>query len=287
MRDSFKHKIISSYFPIIIAVIIAFGLATSLYAMRYIDHSIKNSLIERAQTIATALDYSEIDSLAGDETDLVNPEYIALKEKLKALAAANSDVQFVYLMGKHGDSIFFFADSEEPDSEDYSPPGQVYDEGTPEFIEMFTTKTTLLEGPVSDRWGSWISSHAPILNPENGELAAVVGLDIDASSYYETLILYGAIPLLLAGILSLFIFFLYRVHKKDDEFMAFKSELGSIAAHDLKAPLIGINWSLETLLDTDTPLPADHKNALEKIHSTGQNLLKTVNGILENSAGKK
>ncbi len=226
----------------LVAFIVLLGTFATMYASMYADRTVKESLLERTQTIAATMDASEVGRLQGSEDDLYTPPYLDLKDKLIALAAIDPDIQFVYLMGKRDQEIFFFADSELADSPDFSPPGQIYEEATPLLQDMFETGESALEGPVTDRWGTWISALSPIVDLRNGEVIAVVGMDISARNYYYTRALYASVPILVTLLLVSGALFIYRIGRKESELISLKSELASIAAHDLRTPLVGINW---------------------------------------------
>jgi hypothetical protein len=130
-------------------------------------------------------------ALSGGATDLEKPDYRRLKAQLAAVRTANALCRFVYLMGRRparraapaGEQIFIFVDSESPDSKDYSPPGQVYEEVPDTYRRVFQTGTEAITAPVSDRWGTWISALVPLRDPQTGGLAAVLGMDIDARAW--------------------------------------------------------------------------------------------------------
>nr|WP_300988371.1 response regulator [Thiocapsa sp.] len=69
-------------------------------------------------------------------------------------------------MGRRADGqLFIFVDNEAPDSEDYSPPGDLYDEASEGEWRVFATGDEHVEGPLVDRWGTWISAQVPIFEP--------------------------------------------------------------------------------------------------------------------------
>jgi hypothetical protein len=116
--------------------------------------------------------------------DLDNPNYLYLKKQLIAVRSANAQCRFLYLMGRTiKGKVYFIADSEPADSKDYSLPGQVYEEVSEGYRRVFDTKTEAVEGPVSDRWGTWISALIPLIDPQNGSVVAVLGMDIDARTW--------------------------------------------------------------------------------------------------------
>ena len=117
---------------IVIIGIFSTGITASL-----VTNQIKSNLVTRAQTIAGLLDVSDVQMLQGNESDLTNPEYLLLKNRLIELRKQNKDSRFIYLMRQTNEGIIFLVDSEASDSPDYSPPGQVYIEASDQlFLQL-------------------------------------------------------------------------------------------------------------------------------------------------------
>ncbi|ABZ85297.1 signal transduction histidine kinase, putative [Heliomicrobium modesticaldum Ice1] len=136
------------------------------------------SLLTRAKTAAAAIDGNMITRLSGTAADLVNPDYLRLRERLVAMRAANEDARFVYLLGQNEKGVFFYLDSEPESSDDYSPPGESYDDASAELQGIFSTGEAFVEGPLEDDWGTWVSGHAVIRDPESDRIVAVFGMDV-------------------------------------------------------------------------------------------------------------
>lgn len=167
----------------------------------------RESLLQDTQLVAQGVNVARIRALTGTAADLGNPAYQLLKEQLAAARAIHPHCRFVYLLGRKADgTLFFFVDSEPAGSKDCSPPGEVYDaspEGSP---RVFVTGTGLVEGPVPDRWGNWVSALVPIFEPQAGSdkdrVLAVFGVDIEAREWLRKLALSGVPPLLLTLVLA-------------------------------------------------------------------------------------
>lgn len=140
-----------------------------------------------AESLGSLLHPGHIAGLTGDETDLEKPEYIMTKTSLARLAGTTNPIRFAYLMAEREGSIVFLVDSEPPDSPDYSPPGQVYEEAGEAIRTAFTSGRTVLSELQTDRWGTWISALVPIKAPESGKVIAVLGIDYPASEWYALL----------------------------------------------------------------------------------------------------
>ncbi|MFZ5631348.1 MAG: response regulator [Bacillota bacterium] len=147
------------------------------------DAQFRHSLLSRTMTAASAINPKLMAELTGSPADNGNPSFLRLRGQLASIRAANSDCRFVYLMGHRDGQVFFHADSEPEDSKDYSPPGQVYEEASPELVQIFSDKQPFSEGPVTDQWGTWVSGLAAVTDPDNNRTVAVLGMDIDAGQW--------------------------------------------------------------------------------------------------------
>jgi signal transduction histidine kinase len=211
----------------------------------------RKSLISRVETVS---------SLLGSE-DILNIDL--LKEKFKGVVAANSDIRFAYALAESQEGVIFIADSEDPSSPDYSPYGQVYDEASDVLLNIFDTKASAYE-IASDRWGTWFSVLSAITLDDGS--VVVVGLDIDADSYYRTIYVYTSIPISITVVLLILLISAYRIHKKDEETRKVKSSFISQASHDLRSPLSGIRWGSETLLKSKEVLTKEQQDTLNMIY---------------------
>lgn len=193
-----------------LALVVSSGMALINYALETVNYSERESLLFRAGTIALTLDPKAIESLAGNDSDLSNENYRNLKRSLIEIRALNTDVRFVYIMGLRNDKQFFYVDSEDPSSEDYSYPGQPYDEATPEDIANHKAGQSYTSGPLRDAWGEWISASAPI-KTESGKVAGMVGLDIEAEDLRLKMDIIQTLGWIIIGVISISIVFVMFV----------------------------------------------------------------------------
>ena len=179
------------------------------WAVQRADREIRAELLLQTRMVAQAISFERVKALAGTKADLDGPHYWRIKEQLTAVRSANPQCRFLYLMGRKFDgTIFFFVDSERVNSKDYSPPGQELPEASEEFRRMFDTKTELVEGPVTDRWGVWISTLIPLTDPQTGAMIAVLGMDVDARIWKWNVAAKAALP---AGLLLVLLIGIFAV----------------------------------------------------------------------------
>lgn len=167
---------------IALIIIIAGGLLT-LWTAQQQDDQLRTDLLIKAKIAAENINPAMIGVLTGTPTDITSPDYRYLKEKLAKIRAADPSIRFAYLMGQRQQEIFFFVDSEPADSQDYSPPGQVYTEAPILIRTAFTDKKPMTGGPDSDRWGTWVSAVVPITDQETGQVVAFFGIDVDGRNW--------------------------------------------------------------------------------------------------------
>jgi signal transduction histidine kinase len=270
------------YLYFLAAAVLLSGIAATVYVFFAVKDSSERSLLTRTDTVAQLIDVDAVKALSGSEADLSDPGYLELKEKLQKTLAVNPDIKFIYLTGMKGGQVFFFVDSESPDSQDYSPPGQTYPEVSEKFLGVFSSKRSAVEGISTDRWGTWLSALTPIIDPRSGEVAAVAGMDISASSYIKGLIVYSSSPAL-ATLFFLIVIGIYcSKRRKEMGQLTVKAELVSMAAHEIRSPLTSITWGIDGLLeDLAGKIPQTDTETLQMIKTSCYNLLKTVNDFLD------
>ena len=185
----------SVLFPAVAAILVA-GALFSWWTARQTDLRMRANLMQQAQLVKQLLLPAHIKALTDTDADLLSPDYLRLKDQLTQARETNKKCRFLYLLGRRPDGSFFFhVDSEPPSSNDYSPPGQPYADTTEGLFRVFDTGSSVVEGPVADRWGTWISAMVPIVDPASGRLIAVLGMDVDARSWKWEILFQIALPL--------------------------------------------------------------------------------------------
>ena len=100
-------------------MVVALGGVATWQTARLTDREMRARLLTKGRMVAQAVNAELVLTLTGTEADLTNPEYQRLKQQLTRIRSVNPSCRFIYLMGQRPDkSIFFFVDSESPESED-------------------------------------------------------------------------------------------------------------------------------------------------------------------------
>lgn len=275
-----RNSRFASHLLLTVAIVIFFiGVVSSVFTYHALDRSGRESVLDRARTMAAILPHPLLESLSKDDADRTRPEYIELKRLLTEARKANTDVRFVYLVGKKEGDIVFLADSEPAYSEDYSPPGQIYHEAPDPMRESFTDGVARSDGPTRDRWGVWVSGYVPVTNA-HGEVRALLGVDLPARDFIMDALAYASLPLLAALSIVVILLAAYRVRSREERALEERAEFLSIASHEIRTPLTGVRWGLEDILSSGKVTDAGTATLLGQVHTTAVNLVERINNLL-------
>jgi two-component system phosphate regulon sensor histidine kinase PhoR len=253
---------------------------TSYFLYKTIQNEIKQGLIDRANTVANAIDPEEMQGLLVVSEDEQSTVYRKLKNKLIVLREVNPDVRYFYIATRKDDGeVYFLVDSEHEDGV-YSPPGEAYPEASDVYKGMFSPNPKeFFEVDGGDKWGKWATAFAVMPQGDN-PIKFVIGIDIIAYNYIWTPIYFAVIPYIIFLGAYLIIFLILRKRRGEMDLLFTKNRFLAIASHELRAPLTGIRWSSE-ILQGSKHLEGSEKKVAIDIHTSSVNLIKIVNELLD------
>lgn len=263
----------------------------------------------QVETAAAAIDYKDVEALDGSPEDIGIPAYENILSQLTRIKRSDPHIRFVYLMRPRNGELVFLVDAEEPASSDYSPPGQVYEEAKPEDFDVFDGKNppvAEVEGPVTDKWGTWISADAYITD-DKGKPIALLGTDVDAEralAPFEDTRRMGMIFNLLAAALIIlaslqWIIWSYNSRKRKElrremeeslvrlnaelqEANHMKLEFIQLASHELRSPVNAVNMAIQTVQKLLAPkLDSDELLLLQVARNGSARLVDLLNNLLD------
>ncbi|MEA2060299.1 MAG: hypothetical protein U9P10_07305 [Thermodesulfobacteriota bacterium] len=160
------------------------GAVNVFYAIQRADQEMREDLLSRTRLVAEAVNIERIKALTGTAADLDTPAYLRLKAQLAAVRAFEPKYRFVYLMGQRpGGDVFFFVDDRSVGHEEEAPAGMIYDDVPKGFKRVLATGVASVEGPFTDKWGSFVSGCVPLTDPQSGKVLAVLAVDFDARQW--------------------------------------------------------------------------------------------------------
>ncbi len=287
----------SSFWLPLRAVLPSFGLAAAFVVLgvAFFQHSqelmkseIQAHLRTTAAVAASQFTAAELDRIRGRE-DLDTPLLRFLVQRLEDLKESIPNARYVYLMRRTSDAntLEFIADNDslKPTAvldengdgvlqADEAPswPGDPYDvSAIPALRDDAFVGPAVDDDVVEDQWGVFISGYAPIWRAD-GEVAGVIGIDIEASDYQRLITqVFSPMAMLLFILMGLaFAFYFFYLASQRHAEMAkrlhdIRTGIMQLTFHQLGSPLTAFKWSLELLKEHEAKEVPDHVIA-EHIH---------------------
>lgn len=267
-------------FNIYIFLTLLLGLIFTTFTIISVAYNFQNIHAQKANSLATLVEAKDAITFVGDESDEENPVYLAKKGEFQKIKEADNTMRFLYLMGKKDGEIIFLVDSEIEDSEDYSPPGQVYDEASDLLKEVFATGKSGTEIE-SDRWGYWVTSFAPITDPETGEVVAVLGIDSDAySQYFFQIAFYSLIPIIAFSFILFIIFSNKRLTYVQSKAIEEKNSILGILMHEVKTPITVIRWNTESVIENNYKVDDTFPTMVGDVYRSSVQIIERINNLV-------
>ncbi len=199
---------------VLIILTLGVGGVGSFWVGKATDSRARAILLERTRTAAVGIPIADVMALSGTARDENNPAYLRLRDQMARLREAAPDVRFCYLMRLVDEKIVFLCDSEPSDSPNFSPPGSVYEDEDPEFRAFVRNREAGTLGPQKDSWGVWVTSVAPLRDPQ-GKVVAFLGADVDAHYWAGKIAQFQTIPFLFSLLVSGLLILLYIIQLRD------------------------------------------------------------------------
>lgn len=153
---------------------------------------LRENLIRTARTAAVVIDADGHGQFHSPDQES-GAAYQKAIRPLEQVRLAAGDIRFIYTCVLISNRVHFVldptpaGDADRDGTEDKSHIMQVYDDPSPELSGALRSGRAMADHqPYTDAWGTFISGYAPFFN-SRGQIAGVVGVDLDAASYVQRL----------------------------------------------------------------------------------------------------
>jgi len=179
------------------AMALVVGTLFTAWMVKRADGQMRAELLHRTELVARAVNIEHVKALTGTEADLDSPDFLYLNAQLTNVKKANDKYRYIYLMARpEEDKVIFLLDTQDDEQKESPPsqPGDLYEDCSTELLSIFDTQQPFAEGPITDEWGTWISAHVAFVDPQRDETIAILGIDVDAEDWKQTVIARAALP---------------------------------------------------------------------------------------------
>ncbi len=146
------------------------------------DSEMRVRLLRQATELAQAINPELAGKLTFTRADQGTPAYEIIRAEMIAMGRTIPQ-RGIYSMALREGKLYFGPESYPKNDPMASPPGTVYEQPSAENLRIFRDRHPITEGPVADEFGTFVSAMAPVLDPRNGEVIMVVGLDVLAGDW--------------------------------------------------------------------------------------------------------
>lgn len=177
--------LISAFAFIVILTSGLLGYASLVAVKSFIEKDFKARLQTIAGLAAIQLDAAALKKIKV-RADESSPEFAGLRKKLNDIKSRSPDIEYVYTFRVNSQNEIIFAVDGDADLNSMAHVGDKYETPTRAMLQPFRGPTDIhLEtGLSTDKWGSFISSFAPIYG-EDKKLEGIVGVDISSKVFFE------------------------------------------------------------------------------------------------------
>jgi len=148
----------------------------------------KKLFLVHTKILAASLDVVKFKKLLGEDSLEKKEIYSEFQQQFTRMKHSYENLKYVFLMEKKGQDVISVVENIEENPEmRSSKPGDVYFEASPGFRSLFERGEGLVEGPLTDRWGTFYSALVPLKDPDTNQTLAVFGVDIDLKSWQHEL----------------------------------------------------------------------------------------------------
>ena len=196
------------------------------------DTELRNDLLVHIKIVENAIDWQPLDTISPEKINLADPTVIAFRAKLQKICKLHFDCKSIYIMyevakpsseqatiknstnnNKH---VVFLMDSLNETDSAYAVPRTVYEEASAKLRMAFNTRKAIVEGPIADKYGNWVSASVPHVFSQANML--MLAVDVDARDWNAHLHRSAAVPITatVAYLLVIFSILLLHIHTESE-----------------------------------------------------------------------
>lgn len=213
------------------------GALLTYYVVRSTDAEMRDNLVTYANTIERSIDWRPFENVLNTNPNhVIVTDLSGMNAQLNAACKANRDCHFIYLLYIDKTQVKFLLDASPQAASEISHLGEVFVEATEELKDALLHRRTLVEGPVTDHWGTWVSARVPVKITSTTNYFVLLNIDVAATGWKSRLIKKALVPVAFTLIFSGILLWFMRKNKERElryaELYTATSELTEIANND-------------------------------------------------------
>jgi PAS domain S-box-containing protein len=200
-----------------IVAVLCCGWLLAMIISNSVDRNQKEDLRITAEAIASGIRMENLKNLNGNLADLKSKDYKIIREYLREFEGKGKEIRWFYLTKFKDGKICFTLDSSLEGKFDFSPQGTFYTDAPMELHGAFKDGKSVVCGPYSDKWGSFISAFIPIMDAETRMVDTVLGCDINSSRWSQMIAVSRLQPIIITLLICIILVISFLMHQSSLE----------------------------------------------------------------------
>jgi diguanylate cyclase (GGDEF)-like protein len=226
----------------LLALTLLIGALLTCYVAYSEDAEMRDNLITYANTIERSIDWRPFENVLNTNPNNVTVSDLSgMNAQLNDACKANRDCHFIYMLYIDKMQVKFLLDASPQKASEISHLGEVFVEATDDLKDSLLHQQPLVEGPVTDHWGTWVSARVPVKITANTNHFVLLNIDVATTGWKSRLFKKALVPAAFTLIFSGILLWFMRKNKEREqryaELFNTTSELTEIANND---PLTGL-----------------------------------------------
>lgn len=222
---------------LLLALTLLIGSLLTCYVMHSEDAEMRDDLITYANTIERSIDWRPFENVLNtNPNNITQSDLSGLNVQLNDACRANRDCHFIYLLYIEKSDVKFLLDASPQPASEISKLAEVFVEATEPLKEAMLHERPLVEGPVTDHWGTWVSARVPVKITLEGKYFAMLNIDVAATGWYSRIYKKALVPIVFTLIFSgILLWLVHKNREREQQYAALfntTSELTHIANND-------------------------------------------------------
>jgi diguanylate cyclase (GGDEF)-like protein len=222
---------------VLLALTLLIGSMFTYYVMQSEDTEMRDGLITYANTIERSIDWRPFENVLNtNPNNITTTDLSGMNAQLNDACRANRDCHFIYLLYMEKSDVKFLLDASPQPASEISKLAEVFVEATGELKEAMLHQKPLVEGPVTDHWGTWVSARVPVKITLKGNHFAMLNVDVAVTDWQSRIYKKALVPIMATLIfLGILLWLVYKNKEREQLYSALftsTSELAEIANND-------------------------------------------------------
>jgi diguanylate cyclase (GGDEF)-like protein len=228
---------IKQWYRVLFFLTLLFGALFTYYVAKAQDMEMRDNLITYAATIEQSIDWRPYaTTLNTHPSQLKESDMAELETQLNSACKVNRDCHFIYLLYMDKGQVKFLLDASPQPPSEISHLGEVYVEGSEELKQGLLTRNALVEGPVTDHWGTWVSAHVPLTTTVKTPNFVMLGVDVAVNNWNTRIFKKTIVPIISTLVFSVILLgFMYQSRVREQlltQLYSSQSALSELANND-------------------------------------------------------